>query len=274
MTTGALEEAKLYLDCAMEEVEEQGLAGGLAAVHSSRAPGKSAPNEDAAALIPVAPDCAVLAVADGLGGARSGHEAAALAVGCLADAVARHQGDEEPLRAAILDAFEVANEAVLALGVGAATTLSVVELREGVMRPYHAGDSGILVVGQRGRVKLQTLSHSPVGFGVASGLIDEAEALHHEDRHVVSNVIGNADMRIEMGSELPLAQRDTVLLASDGLLDNLHGEEIIEIVRKGPLGAAARRLVGDAGRRMREPVEGEPSKPDDLTLVAWRAGGT
>ncbi len=256
----------------MQEVEKHGLAGGLAAVHSSRAPGKATPNEDAAALIPLAPGCAVLAVADGLGGARSGHEAAALAVHCLADTVVRHHSGEEPLRAAILDAFEVANEAVLGLGVGAATTLSVVELREGVVRPSHAGDSGILVVGQRGRVKLQTLSHSPVGFGVASGLIDEEEALHHEDRHVVSNVIGNADMRIEMGSELPLARRDTVLLASDGLLDNLHGDEIVEIIRKGPLVAGARRLVGEAGRRMREPVEGDPSKPDDLTLVAFRPG--
>ncbi len=268
----ALDEARLVLDGAMEDVEQHGLCGGLAALHSSRAPGKTTPNEDAAALIPLTPDCAVLAVADGLGGARSGHEAAALAVHCLSDTVVRRAGDE-PLRAAILDAFEVANEAVLALGVGAATTLSVVELREGSVRPYHAGDSGILVVGQRGRVKLQTLSHSPVGFGVASGLLDEEEALHHEDRHVVSNVLGSADMRIEMGSELALAPRDTVLLASDGLLDNLHGDEIVEIIRKGPLKRCALRLVEEAGRRMREPVEGEPSKPDDLTLVAWRPVG-
>lgn len=273
MASGTVEAPQLHLDRAMEGVEATEVAGGLAVVHSSRAPGKTTPNEDAAAVIPLAPGVAVLAVADGLGGARSGHEAAALAIHCLADTVRGH-GVDEPLRAAVLDAFEVANEAVLGLGVGAATTLSVVELRAGVVRPYHAGDSAILVVGQRGRLKLETTSHSPVGFGLASGLLDEEEALHHEDRHVVSNVLGTADMRIEMGSELALAPRDTVLLASDGLLDNLHADEIVDCIRKGPLAAAALRLVKQAARRMLHPREGEPSKPDDLTLIAYRPGAT
>jgi serine/threonine protein phosphatase PrpC len=256
----------------MEGVEQHPVAGGIAVVHSSRAPGKSTPNEDAAAVIPVNEDAAVLAVADGLGGARGGERAAALAIHCLADALARTPS-QDSLRGAILDAFEVANEAVLGLGVGAATTLSVVEVAGRAVRPYHAGDSSILVVGQRGRVKLQTVPHSPVGFALEAGLIDEEAALHHEERHVVSNVLGSADMRIEVGSELLLASRDTVLLASDGLLDNLHAEEIVERVRKGALEQAALALARDAIRRMTEPTPGEPSKPDDLSFVAFRLRG-
>ncbi len=256
----------------MQGVEERAAAGGRAVVHSSRAPGKSPPNEDAAAIIPVEARSAVLAVADGLGGSRGGDQAAALAVHCLADTVARLKADA-PLRPAILDAFELANEAVLGLGVGAGTTLSVVEVVGRAVRPYHVGDSSILVVGQRGRMKLQTVPHSPVGFGVEAGLIDPQDALHHEERHVVSNVLGSPDMRIEVGSELLLAARDTLLLASDGLLDNLHTQEIVERVRKGPLARGARRLVEDASRRMREPAKGEPSKPDDLTFVLFRPQG-
>jgi PPM family protein phosphatase len=156
------------------------------------------------------------------------------------------------------------------IGMGAATTLAVVEIREHTLRPYHVGESMILVVGQRGKSKLQTVSHSPVGFAVESGLLDAVEAMHHEDRHLVSNVVGNADMRIEIGPCVELAPRDTLLLASAGLFDNLHLPEIVELLRKGPLPDAVRSLAAEARRRMQCPQDGHPSKPDDLTIVAWR----
>ena len=113
----------------------------------------------------------------------------------------------------------------------------------------------------------------PVGVDlvvVQSGLLDEQEALHHDERHIVSNVVGAVDMRIEIGPEVELARRDTLLLATDGLLDNLTPEEIVEMVRKGPLGPAARRLAAVARARMERPEGGRPSKPDDLTFVLFR----
>jgi len=262
---------QLYLERDMEDVETFAVAAGLAVVHSARCPGKDGTNEDGALVIPLAEDSAVLAVADGVGGARGGARAAALALGCLSDAVLRRS--DETLRTAILDAFEVANEAVLGLATGAATTLSVVELAGGAMRPYHVGDSSILVFGQRGRVKLQTVAHSPVGFGVEAGLLDAEAAIHHEERHVVSNVLGSSSMRIEVGSELALSRHDRLVLASDGLLDNLHADEVVEHLRAGGLAGAARALVTETQRRMREPRDGEPSKPDDLTFVAYGRAG-
>ena len=128
----------------------------------------------------------------------------------------------------------------------------------------------ILVVGQRGKIKLQTVSHSPVGYAVEAGVLDEKEALHHEDRHLVSNMLGLADMRIEVGSIVELAPRDTLLLASDGLFDNLHLDEIVDRVRKGPLTQVVQHLASDAAQRMTIPREGQPSKTDDLTFVAFR----
>ena len=107
-----------------------------------------------------------------------------------------------------------------------------------------------------------------------AGVLDAADAMHHEDRHLVSNVIGAPEMRIEIGPSCKLDPRDTLLLASDGLCDNLHIEEIVERVRKGPLIAAADRLVSDARERMSQPQEGQPSKPDDLTFVAFRPSAT
>ena len=264
-------ETVVYRDGAMGDAEVRAIAGGSAAVYSARCPGKESANEDAAALIPVGEAAGVLAVADGLGGLPAGERASVLAVRCLASALKRAEPGDATLRSAILDGFEHANRAVAKLGVGAATTLAVAEIQKGSMRPYHVGDSMILVVGQRGKIKLQTVSHSPVGFAVEAGVLDESEAMHHEDRHIVSNVLGAPDMRIEIGSTIAIAPCDTVLLASDGLFDNLHIAEIVQRLRKGPLALGAQRLAADASRRMSDPEDGLPSKPDDLTFVAFRA---
>jgi serine/threonine protein phosphatase PrpC len=180
------------------------------------------------------------------------------------------QNNDSNLRTAILDGVEHANRSICELGIGAATTLAIVEIKENTIRPFHAGDSTILVMGQRGKIKLQTISHSPVGFAQEAGLMDEEEAMQHEDRHVVSNVIGATDMRIEVGSNLKLARRDTLLLTSDGLLDNLQLDEIIDRLRTGPLLEAANRLATESRERMLRPATGQPHKPDDLTFVVFR----
>lgn len=228
-------------------------------------------NQDAVLGLRVDAERAVLAVADGFGGCRSGEVAARIAVEELRSAVyeAANRGE---LREAILNGFERANERVLALGVGAAATLVVAELLNASIRTYHVGDSAALVVGQRGKVKLLTVAHSPVGYAVESGVLDAAEAMFHDDRHVVSNMIGSTDMRIEVGTIRPLLPRDTVVLGSDGLFDNLHTDEIVSIVRAGELQKCADKLATTASARMKETDSQVPGKPDDLTFVLFRNG--
>ena len=97
------------------------------------------------------------------------------------------------------------------------TTLAAVEISGVSARPYHIGDSSILITGQKGKLKLNTVAHSPVGFAVEAGLLDVDEALHHAERHLVSNVLGLENMRIELGSPVDLAPRDSLVIASDGL---------------------------------------------------------
>jgi serine/threonine protein phosphatase PrpC len=254
----------------MSEADTRELACGSVAVYSTKAPDKQTANEDAAAVVAAGSDVGILVIADGMGGERAGEQASRRAVEELVAAIQQAPADEPSLRAAILNGFENANRAISELGVGAATTLVVAEVQGATVRPYHAGDSLILVVGQRGKVKLQTVSHSPVGYAVESGLLDEADAMHHDERHVVSNMLGSPDMRIEVGPTIKLAPRDTLLLASDGLFDNLHTQEIIERVRKGPLAKVAGTLADDCRRRMQVAAPDQPSKPDDLTFIAFR----
>jgi PPM family protein phosphatase len=250
--------------------------GGTAAVFTTRSPQKETPNEDVAALWPVGESSGVLAVADGLGGHAGGERASRLAIETiqksLQETAASRAGASEPmdLRAGILNGIEAANEAVRELGTGAATTLALVEIQDRVIRPYHVGDSAILVTGQRGKVKLQTIPHSPIGYAVEAGLMKEEDAIHHEERHVISNVIGSDQMRIEIGPPTELAARDTLLIASDGLFDNLLPDEIIETIRSGPLDEAVGALVQTAQDRMAAQNGDAPSKPDDLTVIAYR----
>jgi serine/threonine protein phosphatase PrpC len=77
-------------------------------------------------------------------------------------------------------------------------------------------------------------------------------------------------MHIAVGPPRKLALRDTVLLASDGLFDNLYVERIVETIRKGKLPDAARRLAGDSRRQMNSPDDSHPCKPDDMTFIAFR----
>lgn len=261
--------AAFYLGENDVESGSHDVALGKAEVRTAKSPDRDSPNQDSAAVIVFKDGRVLLAVADGVGGSRAGREASNLLVRKLAEHVGARE-NHESARAPILDALEEANQCLQRDLAGAATTLALVELADGLARPYHVGDSELLIVGQRGRVKLQTVSHSPTGFAVEAGIMNEHEAIHHDERHIISNVVGAPDMRIEMGTAIELAAYDTLLLATDGLFDNLLSSEIIETIRKGPLHLAADRLFAKARQRMtREDARG-PSKPDDLSLILYR----
>jgi serine/threonine protein phosphatase PrpC len=149
------------------------------------------------------------------------------------------------LRTAILNGIEAANQAVLSLASGSATTMTVVTIEGLLARAYQVGDSKAMVVGQRGKIKLQTMAHSPTGFAIEAGFLD-------------------------MGAEVKLKPRDTVLLASDGLTDNIHAHEIVEMIRKGPLSDAIDSISSLARRRMSVESKHQPSKPDDLSVILFR----
>lgn len=227
-------------------------------------------NEDAITVVELSPSHHLLILADGVGGMPGGAQASAQAIDAIVASVHEAYREQQPLQHGVLSGFDHANQVILAAGSGA-TTLVVVEIDDGTLRTYHAGDSGVLVTSQRGRLKLLTMAHSPVGYAQEAGYLTESEAMHHEERHMVSNVIGCADMRIEVGQLFSLSPLDTVVVGSDGLFDNLLSHEIASIVKQGPLREVAAELAAKATARMAGDVEpGLPCKPDDLSFLLYR----
>ena len=244
------------------------LVAGSAALFSTPSPDKSTVNEDAAAVIPFGDDSMILAVADGAGGHAKGDAAARIAIEALVDEL--QQNPDAVLRVAILNAFETAQAEINARCPGSATTLVVGEITNGTARCYHVGDSGICIVGGRGKLKFQSVFHSPTGYGVEAGLLSETQAMQHASRHVVSNILGMSPMSVEIGVPLELAQRDTVVIASDGLFDNLLSEEIAALACTGSVASACAALAAAANSRMAGAMPGQVGKPDDLTLLLYR----
>jgi serine/threonine protein phosphatase PrpC len=267
-------DAILLTDDATEPAQRSAsIGGGQMVAYTCRGPDKAGENEDCVVAIPYGPDAVILVVADGAGGMPGGRRASHTAVASLEASLNVAMSETMLLRTAILNGIDAANEAVLALGNGSATTMTVVTVEGRVARAYQIGDSEALIVGQRGRIRAQTMAHSPTGFAVEAGMLDQRAALHHEDRHLVSNFIGTQDMRIDMGSSVRLNPRDTILVASDGLTDNVHLHEITELIRKGPMEKAVQSMTSLARRRMTVETIHQPSKPDDLSVILFRKPG-
>lgn len=245
-------------------------AAGDVAVGVALGPDKTSPCEDSAALVPLASGGVVLMIADGVGGLPTGWKASGMTLERVQAELAGQDGEDAHVRTAILDGIESANGALRELGTGTSTTLVVAIVREQQVRTFHIGDSAAWICGQRGVMKLQTTPHSPIGFAVEAGFVDEKEALHHEDLNLLSNVVGSSDMRIEIGSYQSLAPRDTLLIASDGLFDNVLESEIVEIIRTGSVSESLLDLWQVTERRMAGKDRNKPSKPDDFSAILFR----
>ena len=250
----------------LEQPHTMGLSNGEAVVFTRKAPEKKRDNEDSLTVIEITTTHCVLAVADGLGGLPKGAAASKVVVDGLVNGLSNGRGD------GVKDIVNSCNNELIEEDFGNATTLSVAEIRDDTLLTYQVGDSSVWVIGQQGKPKYRSPIHSPVGEAVAAGKLSEIDALLHNERNLVSNVIGTIEMYVDVSSEISLAPRDTVLVASDGLFDNLFEDEIIEIVRKGPLLDSAQELIDKASQRMAQwPSNGKtPAHPDDLSFILYR----
>ena len=243
---------------------------GITLVYSNRAFNKDSANEDALAVIPINESTLVLAIADGLGGMPAGEQASRIVIQRLIKSLETMKHEDTSVREVLLNSIEQANNEILELKNGAASTVVVAEVSGTSLRTYHAGDSMLMLMGNRGVIKYSAIPHSPTGYALESGIINESEAMLHEERHLISNYIGSPDLRLEMGPSIRISPRDTLLLGSDGLSDNLYDNEIVELCRKGSILDCSKNLIAECNKYMTHPSTDRICHPDDLSFIMFR----
>lgn len=205
----------------------------------------------------------LIAVADGMGGAKAGEVAAQMAIDHLEEVGGRR--DEGALRVAV----EAANRAIHQSArsdperAGMGTTITAARLHDGVVDLAHVGDSRAYLWRDGGLRRL-TDDHSIVGEMVRDGQLSEEDAESHPHRNVITRALGaEPAIRVDTPSE-SLADGDVLMLCSDGLTSQVRDEEIAAVLADAPtLQEAAERLVELANAA---------GGLDNVTVVLARAG--
>ena len=221
-------------------------------------------NQDAFAIRNL-PDGRVIAlVCDGMGGARAGNIASAMAVKLFTEEFLRTSGREEERmrKAAALANREVfqrslRDEDCAGMGTTLVAALAgeggAVILNEGDSRAYHIDQEGIALV---------TRDHSLVADLVERGELTREEARRHPNKNLITRALGaDPDLMADCFRQ-PMAPGDYLLLCSDGLSNVVEEQEMLyEVIHGEGDESCCQRLLDIALSR---------GAPDNVTAVLIR----
>jgi serine/threonine protein phosphatase PrpC len=194
-----------------------------------------ASNEDAA-YVRVEDRCAVLAVADGMGGLPGGDIASSLAIasverGDTRDAAPRFLARAcADANAAIIDAGE-RDPALRGLG----STLVVAIVRDGQAFVAHVGDSRAYLL-HEGTLEAVTTDHNLAAEPSRGGAGDGAS------RHILTRSLGRPGAVPDLGGPHAIEDGDALLLVSDGVSGVLD-DRVLQEVALGATGPALARAI-------------------------------
>ena len=213
---------------------------------------------------------AVLVVCDGMGGARAGNVASALAAETFMHYIGRYIeniGNRGDVAMKMADAVIAANMSVYDKSVrydefsGMGTTLTAaistsdgeVVVNIGDSRVYHITISGITQI---------TKDHSVVEDMISRGDLTRAEAYRHPNKHLITRAVGASPDEEPDVFFLDLNEGEYILLCSDGLSNVVLDSEILfELQRGGGVRESCEKLVELALSR---------GAPDNVTAVLFR----
>ncbi|WP_189002947.1 Stp1/IreP family PP2C-type Ser/Thr phosphatase [Deinococcus roseus] len=188
-------------------------------------------NEDAILTLTL-PYGGLYAVADGMGGHRSGDYASQLALKELQQTYAR---EKSPNPHRILQAVEAANQAVYQASRspdkrGMGTTLTTILIEHNYAWIANIGDSRAYLY-RDGELSQVTRDHSWVAEQVRAGIITEEEALKHTMRNVLINAMGSSrDVKLDLYMQ-ELQYGDLLLICTDGIHSMLMDSQIEQVLK-------------------------------------------
>lgn len=179
-------------------------------------------------------DAVVMAVCDGMGGARAGNVASTLAVDIFIDYMGKYLDSFEcqsDVRERLIEAAVVANATVFErsfqdeeyAGMGTTLIASVSTKNGDVIS--NVGDSRAYHITSE-RITQISKDHSVVEDLIDRGEITRLEALTHPSRNLITRVLGTSQYESPDIFELNLKKDEFLLLCSDGLSNIVSEEEI------------------------------------------------
>lgn len=208
-------------------------------------------NEDAVCVLthpdPRLRSVRMVGLADGMGGHAAGEVASRT---CLQTCSARLQTVGEcDVGAQMLEALHGANRAVWDAAqvqpefCGMGTTVCLLAFDGDHCRFGWVGDSRIYRL-RDGELQLLTHDDTVVNALLAQGVLSPEEALHHPERHVLSQALGTSPELLNPHLSEPQALRhgDIFLLSSDGVHDVLEHAQIAQLLGSD-IHASGLRLV-------------------------------
>lgn len=222
-------------------------------------------NEDA---VLAGPD--VFAVADGMGGHAGGEVASAIAIAGLAGLRDLRTSDDpsgvllEALRGVNADIRDRARRDDGVSGMGT-TIAGIARIGGSRILVFNLGDSRVYRF-RGGALEQLTEDHSVVGELIRDGQITPDEARRHPQRHVVTRALGVEDTIEPAVSAVDVAVGDCFLVASDGLFNELHDDQMSDLLATpGTVESRARALLDAALLR---------GARDNVSAVVVVAAGT
>ena len=186
-------------------------------------------------------------VADGMGGHNAGEVASGKAVGIVQKDVLGKCGKNA--KDVLVKAVNDANREIYEMSVnarnlsGMGTTMTACVAEEHNVTAVQVGDSRLYLI--RGEKITQiTKDHSLVEMLLENGKITKEEARRHPQKNIITRAVGT-DKTVEADIyEFRAEAGDVILLCSDGLVNMVEDEEIINLSET--LNDAANKLVAEA----------------------------
>lgn len=196
------------------------------AVASFSVSGDDRPNDDAISFLPLGSDGYLLAIADGVGSAKHGGDAAKLAV-----TVCHDVGDALELPALFSEVCNRIRAETSEVDYKQwSSTLTVCRVFKNAAQVGHVGDTRIYHLRGNG-LQTRTKDQTEVARLIDEGVLSRERALRYPRKNVLlSTVNPSADFDLQI-SDFSLESGDRILLLSDGVYSQISKSEIVSVSR-------------------------------------------
>lgn len=213
-------------------------------------------NQDDIRFDKISDDVLWAVVCDGMGGANGGDIASKVASSKIAEIFKSFNAEDtqENLEFLVKFAVHEAGNLVYDMSIrdinlsGMGTTAVAAFIFKDKLHVVNVGDSRAYLINELG-IKQLTVDHSVVQSMINNGDITKEQAIYHPSRNLITRSLGTGINIPPDYFRFNIEPKDTILLCTDGLTNELRDEEIYNIVRISSPQEAPEKLISAAKMR-------------------------